>query len=138
MSRRRSLDAAKRDHVCRLIEIGLSLRIAAENVQCSPRTIRREMDRDEDFRYRMNDARHAARQSPWAREQRAASRRLARRHSAPTPTGSVSSASEVDNSALDADISRGGKDSRRLWLVGLFAERFQYHCALQAATRNAS
>ena len=136
MPRRRALNAAKREDACRLVEIGITLRAAAAHVKCSPRTLRREMARDEDFRLQMNDARQAASQNPWAREQRAARRRL-RGHSAATPYG-VNSSLEADVPRLEADISATTADNFRRWFIRTLAARMMHYSALQAAERKAS
>ena len=48
--RPRKIDEAKRREICALIAVGCGIEAAARYVGCSAATVRRELDRDEDFR----------------------------------------------------------------------------------------
>lgn len=62
--RPRVLDDVKKREIAALLSTGYSLHSAARYVGCSPKTIRREMERDEEFNERLRKAKLAARLEP--------------------------------------------------------------------------
>jgi hypothetical protein len=56
----KALDAEKQKTVCSLVEAGVSLRQAAHFVDCDPKTIRREAQRNDDFRQQLARAKSEA------------------------------------------------------------------------------
>jgi hypothetical protein len=60
----RALDADKQKTVCSLVAAGASLRQAARFVDCDPKTIRREAQRNDDFRRELAKAKTEARMHP--------------------------------------------------------------------------
>jgi len=68
----RALDAPKQKTVCSLVATGVSLRQAAHFVNCDPKTIRREAQRNDDFRRELAKAKSEASMQPLATVRRAA------------------------------------------------------------------
>jgi IS30 family transposase len=68
----RALDDEKQKTVCSLVAAGASLRQAAHFVDCDPKTIRREVKRNDDFRCQLAKARSEANIHPLQTLQQAA------------------------------------------------------------------
>jgi hypothetical protein len=64
MPRRKALDDDKRSTICSLVTAGVSLRQAANYVGCSPKSIRRDINRNGQFRANLAKARSEARMHP--------------------------------------------------------------------------
>src|SRR5262245_9687846 len=72
VGRPRALGDDQQDTVCSLVAAGVSVRQAADFLDCDPRSIRREAQRNEDFRRRLAKAKTEARVHPLETLQRAA------------------------------------------------------------------
>lgn len=70
--RHRTLDDAKRNTICALVATGVSVRRAARFVECDPRTIRNEAQRNDEFRMELERCRSQAQIHPLRTLQQAA------------------------------------------------------------------
>jgi hypothetical protein len=71
--RHKILDDDKRSTICSLVASGVSLRQAANYIGCAPKSIRREIERNDEFRARLAKARSEARIHPLDTLRQAAS-----------------------------------------------------------------
>jgi IS30 family transposase len=62
--RHTALDNEKRSAICSLVAFGVSLRQAANYIGCAPKSIRREIERNDEFRASLAKARSEARMQP--------------------------------------------------------------------------
>src|SRR5262245_9602092 len=72
VGRPRALDEDKQTTVCSLVAAGVSIREAADFLDCDPRSIRREAERNENFRRQLAQAKSDARIHPLETLRRAA------------------------------------------------------------------